>query len=168
MVLILPIIFPLVKKGLANIWVQQIVIWCVSSDVWANPCFLSPARTLFLFRSQRYVMALSGLKLAMSFVAWTTGNHLCVPQYLSVQTFEYYLGCTYIVSMESSEWAGQADSQLLNVSGNIHQRAGILLLIESFCVALAFGTCHTKWVNSEHRWYFKVNALLFCWQIWQH
>lgn len=65
--------------------------------------------------------------------------------FLSVCTnLEYYLGCPFIVSTESSGWAGQADSQLLSVCGNIHQRAGILLLIESFCVALAFGACHTK------------------------
>lgn len=56
---------------------------------------------------------------------------------------EHYLWCPFIVSMESSEWAGQADSQLLSVCGNIHQRAGILLLIEP-CVPLAFGACHTK------------------------
>lgn len=49
--------------------------------------------------------------------------------------------------MESSEWAEQADSQLLSVCGNIHQQAGILLLIESFCMALAFGACHTKRVT---------------------
>lgn len=48
------------------------------------------------------------------------------------------------MSMEGSEWARQADSQLLSVCGSIHQQAGILVLIESFCVTLAFGACYAK------------------------
>lgn len=37
---------------------------------------------------------------------------------------EYYLWCRFIVSMKSSEWASQADSQLLSACGNIRQQAG--------------------------------------------
>lgn len=54
----------------------------------------------------------------------------------------------------------QADSQLLSVCGNIHQQAGILLLIESFCVAFAFRACHTKRVTEHMMFQGKCLALL--------
>lgn len=63
-----------------------------------------------------------------------------------------YPWCPFSVSMKGGGWASRAASQLLCAPGNIQQRAGNgsgVPPVESSCVVLAFGACHTKTVLNE-------------------